>query len=102
MSYDLVTGDTGSILSVTILDKVTGLPKDLTDCSVLIRWEGDAAVVSYAMTITNALNGVVEYQFLANDIIAPKMRIEIEVTDGAGFMVTGTELIELIVREELG
>ena len=102
MSYDLVTGDTGSILSVTILDKATGLPKNLTGCSALIRWGGDAGVVSYPMTITDVLNGVVEYRFLAADITAPKMRIEIEVTDGAGFIVTGTELIELIVREELG
>lgn len=103
MSYDLVTGDTGSVLSITVLDSDTGLAKDLTACSVIFRWEGETGtVVNKTATISDAANGVVQYQFSAGEIFAPKMRVEVEVTDGAGFIVTGTDLITLQVREQLG
>lgn len=102
MSYDLVTGDTGSILSVSVKDSETALAKDLTACSVIFRWEGVSGIVSRAATITDAVNGVAQYQFAAGEIIAPRMKIEVEITDSAGKIVTGTELISLTVREELG
>lgn len=102
MSYDLVTGDTGSKLVVTITDNETSLPVDLTGSTVVFRWEGDSGLVSKNATITNAAAGIVEYQFDVGDIIYPRMRIEVEITDGIGKIVTGTDLIELTVREQLG
>lgn len=99
---DLVTGDTGSKLKVTCLDSGTNLPVNLSGSTVRLRWEGEAGVVTKVMSITDATNGKVEYQFLANDIIAPKMRFEVEITDAGGFVVSNLELIELEVREQLG
>jgi hypothetical protein len=103
MSYDLVTGDTGSKLVVTITDSDTGAAVDLTSCTVRFRWADAAgAIVNRTATILNPANGKAEYQFAAGEIIAPEMQIEVEVTDGTGAVVTGTELIKLTVREELG
>jgi hypothetical protein len=103
MSYDLVTNDTGSKLVVTITDNDTGAVVDLTACTVKFRWEGSTgAMVTKNASIPTPANGKAEYQFAAGEIVAPKMKIEVEVTDGTGYIVTGTELIELLVREELG
>ncbi len=102
MSYDLVTGDTGSKLVVTIKDSATLGPADLTGCTVRFRWEGSAGMVTKIATVTAPLTGVASYQFGAGDIVAPKMKIEVEVTDAATNVVTGTDLIELAVREQLG
>lgn len=98
---DLVTGDTGSTISVTC-KSAAGVAINLTGATVLFRWEGAAGLVEKAATITDAPNGVCEYQFAAGEIIAPKMKIEVEITDSGGKVVTGTDLIELTVREELG
>lgn len=100
MAYDLVTGDTGSTLQVTIKDK-TGSAVDLTGGSVKFRWEGNAGLVEVSAVLTDAVNGVASHKFAAGEIIAPKMRIEVEATVG-GDVITGTDLIELSVREELG
>jgi len=54
------------------------------------------------MTITDGPNGVAEYQFLAGEIIVPKMKFEVEITDSSGFVVTNLTLIEVGVREQLG
>lgn len=102
MSYDLVTGDTGSKLVVTVADNDTGAAVDLAGSTVRFRWEGNASMVTRTATVTNSAGGVAEYQFAAGEIIAPKMKIEVEVTDGIGQVVTSTDLIELTVREELG
>ena len=103
MSYDLVTGDTGSKLIVTITDSDTGAVVDLTSCTVRFRWEdATGAIATRTAAIPTPANGKAEYQFAAGEIIAPEMRIEVEVTDGTGAVVTGTELIKLSVREELG
>jgi len=99
---DMVTGDTGSKLVVTCNDNDTSSVIDLTGASVVLRWEGDTQVESRAMTITDAANGVAEYKFAAGEIIAPKMRFEVEITAGNGDIITNTALIELVVREQLG
>lgn len=103
MSFDLVTGDTGSKLVVPITDSDTKQVINLTGCSVIFRWEGsDGLMVERFASVPTPANGIAEYLFLAGEIIAPKMKIEVEVTDGTGAIVTGTDLITLTVREELG
>jgi len=103
MSYDLVTGDTGSKLIVTIMDSDSGTVVDLTSCTVRFRWENETGeIVNRTATIPTPANGKAEYLFSAGEIIAPRMKIEVEVTDGTSLVVTGTNLIELSVREELG
>ncbi len=101
---DLVTGDTASKLVVTVKDNATSLPVNLTGVlSVKFRWrDNDGAVAVKTATVTDAANGVVEYLFGAGEIIAPSMKIEVEVTDSGGKIMTGLELIELAVREQLG
>lgn len=103
MSYDLVTGDTGSKLVVPITDRESGAVVNLTGCTVKFRWEGsNGSMVNKTASVPTPANGIAEYKFLAGEIIAPEMKIEVEVTDGTGDIVTGTELITLSVREELG
>jgi hypothetical protein len=100
---DLVTGDTGSRLKWTLKDRATGNPIDLTGATVRIRWRGnDGVVVTKTATLFDAENGVISYQFQTGDIIAPKMAIEVEITDAAGKVNTSLDLTELTVREELG
>ena len=99
---DLVTGDTGSIYQVTCTDS-DGVAINLTGATVRLRWEDDVGVIqTRTMGITDAVNGVAEYQFLAAEIIAPKMKFETEVQDSGGFITSSNDLVTLTVREELG
>jgi len=102
MTIEFVTGDTGSKLVATCVTNSDGLAIDLTGATVRLRWEGDTSVQTKVMTITDGPNGVAEYQFLAGEIIVPKMKFEVEITDSSGFVVTNLTLIEVGVREQLG
>lgn len=101
MPYDVVAGDTGTILRVTIKD-TAGAAVDLTGASAVFRWAGIAGLVEVAAVITDAVNGVVSHKFMAGEITAPDMSIEVEVTDSGGFKLTGLDLIKLTVRQQLG
>lgn len=102
MSVELVTGDTGSVLTVTCTDNDSAAAINLTGATVLLRWEGDTALVERTMTIADAPAGIVTYRFLAGEIIFPRMKFEVEITDSGGLITTNLELIEIEVREELG
>ena len=97
---DFVSGDTGSKLVVTVRDSA-GAIVDLTGATVRFKWRNETTLVEKVATITSAVGGVVEYQFLTGEIIAPEMKVEVEVTDGSGKVTTGLDLIELTVREQL-
>lgn len=100
---DLVTGDTGSILSLTITDKTTGSAVNLTGATVRVHWRDAAgALVTGVATITNAAGGLAEYQFTSGQIFAPLMVFEVEVTDSAGKITTGVDTITKTVREQIG
>ena len=100
---DLVTGDTGSVLSVTCKDSATGVVIDLTGATVKLRWEDAAGtIVSKTMTVTTPATGIATYQFATTEIFAPKMKFEVEITDSGGKIVSNLALIELTVREQLG
>lgn len=99
---DLVTGDTGSLLQVSCTDSRTAAAINLAGATVRLRWTDDAgAVVTKVMTIVSAAAGTAKYQFLAGEIIYPKMTFEVEITDAAGYIITNLALIELAVREQL-
>ncbi len=102
MSVELVTGDTGSVLTVTCTDNDSGAVINLTGATVKLRWEGNTALVTKTMTIADAAGGIATYRFLAGEIIFPKMKFEVEITDATGYITTNLELIEIEVREELG
>lgn len=102
MSYDLVTGDTGSTLAVTITNSSTLAPVDLTGATVRFRWMGASALVEVIATISDAVNGVAEWTFTAGQIVEPVMRIEVEVTDSNGKITSGLQPIVLKVRPQVG
>lgn len=99
---DLVTGDTGSTLTVTCKDGA-GAVINLTGATVELHWEGASGTVeSRNMTVSAPATGVAAYTFSAGEIFAPAMAFEVEITDSAGKVVTCTEKIELTAREEIG
>ena len=103
MAAELVTGDTGSVLRITCKDNELNTTIDLTGGSVALRWEDDTATVqSRAMTIENAAGGIVTYQFVAGEIIYPKMKFEVEITDVSGYKTSNLDLIVIRTREEKG
>lgn len=99
MAYDLVTGDTLPTLRVSVKDEA-GASFDMTGMTAVFRWENAAGVMTDHVGSIAA--DVASYQFMAGDIVAPRMRIELEVTNSAGKTITPTNLIVLSVREQLG
>lgn len=99
---DLVTGDTGSKLTVNCKNKA-GDAIVLTGSTVRLYWMDVAGnLVTRVMAIDNALTGVVSYIFAATEIFAPKMIFEVEITDSSGKIVTCLDKITLTSREQIG
>ena len=97
-----VSGDTGSKLEVTCKDDDTGVVINLTGATVKLKWRDAAEVLqTKTMTIIDAVNGVVDYQFLADELIAPQMKFEVEITDSGGKVLHSIELIRESVRAAL-
>ncbi len=97
-----VSGDTGSKLEVTCKDDDTGVVIDLTGSTVKLKWLDAAdALQTKTMTITDAVNGVADYQFLANELIETQMKFEVEITDAVSDVLHSLELIRENVREVL-
>ena len=103
MSAELVTNDTGSVLRLTCKDNELGTAIDLTASTVRLRWEDDTATVqTRTMTIEDTAGGIVTYQFLSGEIVYPKMRFEVEITDSGGYIISNLSLLEIETREEMG
>lgn len=84
MDYELVAGDTGSKLVVTIVDNGDGTAVDLTGATVNLRWRANRSVVVVGpkdMTVTDAPGGIAEYLFEATELVAGIMEFEVEVID---------------------
>ncbi len=97
-----VSGDTGSKLEVTCKDDDTGVVIDLTGSTVKLKWDDAAGVLqTKTMTITDAVNGIAEYQFLASELFPRQMKFEVEITDAAAKVLHNIELIRENVREVL-
>ena len=97
-----VSGDTGSKLEVTCKDDDTGVVIDLTGSTVKLKWlDAAGALQTKTMTITDAVNGVVDYQFLATELISTQMKFEVEITDSGGKVLHSIELIREDVRAVL-
>jgi hypothetical protein len=72
-NYELVAGDAGSTLRVTILDTITKDPIDLTSKTVKARYSinGGTTVEKTMTALNQATNkGQAEYQFLSTDLTA--------------------------------
>jgi hypothetical protein len=104
MAVELVTGDTGSVLVATCTDNETGGIIDLTGAQALkLRWkktDGTIAEVNMTPSVTPS-DGTCRYQFLVGEIIAPKMKFEVEITDATGFIISNLTLFEVAVRREM-
>lgn len=97
----LVTTDTGSKLVVHCTNAQDREAIDLTGGGVLLRWKAGGTVEERPMTITNAKAGTCEYTFAGDELTAPRMRFEVEITDAEGAVVSSCELLNVQVREKL-
>lgn len=98
-----VSGDTGSELEVTCKDDDTGVVIDLTGSGIKLKWlDAAKALQTKTMTIRGAAtDGIVFYRFLANELIAPQMKFEVEITDSGGEVLRILDLIRESVRKAL-
>lgn len=103
-SYDLVTGDTASVLRVTCKNRQTKVALDLTACTVHLHWINKSGVlVQRVMTIESpSTAGIVSYQFAAGEIESSTMKCEVQITNSSGKILTLLAPIELKVRREIG
>lgn len=102
-TYTFVTGDTGVVLRRTLKDE-NGVVIDVTGAQhVKVRWKQKGVVTEKTMTVEDAVNGLVKYQFAANDLQAGDVSFEFEVKDSLGQIITSPDLDgPYKVRKELG
>lgn len=97
--YQLVAGDTGSLLRVTCTNDDDGAAIDLTGATVALRWKDAAGtLVSRTMSaVAPATQGIAEYQFAATELIAPTMSFEVQIARSGG-NVRSLDPFDLLVR----
>lgn len=79
--YDFVENDTASVLVVTLVNKQTRVPIDLTGSTVRLVYTIDAGVTqSRVMAIVTPLSGICQYQFITGDLTPGKMEAATEIT----------------------
>lgn len=101
MKYDFTQGDTGGALRVTCV-KGAGQVINLTGATVTLKWRDKArTLVERAMTISDAVNGVVEYPFAINELYAPSMDVTVKIVDATGKVLHSREPIKLTVRQSI-
>jgi hypothetical protein len=103
MATDLVAGDTGSVLRVTLKDNETGAPvPGLASSTVRMKYRArNGPLTTRQMNIQDAPNAIVTYQFVAGELIAGPLTCEFEVTDASGQTVTSLQEFDLTVRPKL-
>lgn len=101
--YDFVSGDTRSVLQVSLAHDADGTALDLTGYSAIkLRWRNQAgALQERDCTVVNLVGGVVSYQFAAGELEPATMQFEVEVT-AASKTLSNLDLIEVMVRPALG
>ena len=101
-TYQFVAGDTGSKLEITCKNDSDGTVIDLTGSVLKLKWKGaDGVLVSKTMTVTSAIAGIAEYQFLATELFAGTIQFEVEITDASGKVIRSLDLIAEKVRRAL-
>ncbi len=102
MAELLVKNDTGRKLQLTLQDD--GAAVNLTGATVNLHYRiAGGTVKTAAMTLTDAVNGVAEYQFATGDLdVAGSLDYEVQVTDSGGKITTFKESGQKIrVADEL-
>lgn len=104
-NYELVAGDGGTRLRVTILDSLTKDPIDLTAKTVQLRYTLNAgATVHKTMTALNQASnkGQAEYLFLAADLTAVgTLSGEVRLQAGLSDQLTTVDNFHLAVKAAL-
>lgn len=104
-NFDLVVGDGGSRLRVTIKEQGTDALIDLSGRSVTLNYSlAGAAVQQRTMTVLNQANakGEAEYQFLSSDLnTAGELRGEVVLQEGQADQLTTVDTVNLRVKATL-
>ena len=101
--YDFVEADTNSVVRVTITNRQTKLPIDLTAATVRFRFSIDGGTVKApTMTIVSpATAGVVEYQFITGDLTPGTMSAATEITFADTTILSQLDVFTFRVRAKL-
>jgi hypothetical protein len=103
--YELVAGDGGTKLSVTISDLETKQPVDLTGKTVTLRYAvNGGTTVEKTMTLLNQTlhPGQAEYQFLTTDItVGGQITGEVRLQSGLPDQLTTVDSFHLAVKAAL-
>lgn len=104
-NYDLVAGDGGSKLRVTIRDSQSGELIDLTGKTIKVRYAINGGVLQQRdMTALNQTTskGQAEYQFLAADLTAGgEMKGEVRLQAGLYDQLTTVDTFHLAIKAPL-
>lgn len=101
-TYQFVAGDTGSKLEVTCKNDADNTAINLTGATVKLKWkDAGGALQTKTMTITGAVAGVAEYQFLTGELFAGTVDYEVEITDADGKIIRSLDLLREKVRAVL-
>lgn len=109
MSTDVVAGDSGTLLRVSLSNKQTRQPVDLSGATVNLKYRIDGGPLeTRAMTIVApATSGIAEYRFASSDLVLGAgvshglLRYEIEVTDAGGKITTSLDIVSLTIRAKV-
>jgi len=103
VTYQFVSGDTGSVLRVTCKNDSDNTAINLTGSTVSLRWFDRAtdAVITKAMTLVTPASGICSYQFATGELVSPSMSFEVRITDGSSAIIRSLNLIDVDVREKL-
>lgn len=97
-----VSNDTACKLRVTCRNNDTQELIPLSGVTPRLRWIDALGVEQErVMSIVN-VSGVCEYQFLDGELVAPMMSFEVELEDSLGKKMTCLDVINEIVRQEIG
>lgn len=104
-NFELVAGDGGSVLHVTILDSATKEPIDLTGKTVKARYafNGGATVEKTMTALNQASNkGQAEYQFATGDLSGEGTLVgEVRLQAGLSDQLTTVDEFHIPVRGPL-
>lgn len=104
-TYDLVAGDGGTTLRVTIKDNLTQELIDLTGKTVKLRYSVNGATLQTRdMTALNQTTskGQAEYLFLAADLsTAGELKGEVRLQHGLGDQLTTVDTFHLNIKSPL-
>lgn len=100
-----IAGNTLPSIRVAIRDSKTGAKLALDGAyTAIITWsiDGAASVAQTATVLTGVLDGWVEYQFLAGELTAGTMQIQVTITEiASGFIATTTNEIKRVIGASL-